>query len=166
MEIRILRYFVETAREGNITRAAQRLHVTQPTMSRQLKELEDELGQKLFIRSNYSMRLTEAGMLLRKRAEDILDMVDKTESEFKMLDDTAGGEIFIGCPESDSLRFLYNLELNPEPIIVFITFMVIKSFLFCTPEVCQPKKSQEVCKSLIFLVAVLEEVSFVTVYFE
>ena len=106
MEIRILRYFVETAREGNITRAAQRLHVTQPTMSRQLKELEDELGQKLFIRTNYSMRLTDAGMLLRKRAEDILSMVDKTESEFKMLDDTAGGEIFIGCPESDSLKFL------------------------------------------------------------
>lgn len=106
MEIRILRYFVETAREGNITRAAQRLHVTQPTMSRQLKELEEELGQKLFIRSNYALRLTEAGMLLRKRAEDILDMVDKTESEFKMLDDTAGGEIYIGCPESESLKYL------------------------------------------------------------
>ena len=94
MDIRILRCFVETAREGNITRAARRLHVTQPTMSRQLKELEDELGQKLFIRTNYSMRLTDAGVLLRKRAEDILDMVDKTESEFKMLDDTAGGEIY------------------------------------------------------------------------
>ncbi|MBQ6778052.1 MAG: LysR family transcriptional regulator, partial [Acidaminococcaceae bacterium] len=94
MEIRVLRYFLETAREGNITRAAERLHVTQPTMSRQLKDLEEELGKKLFVRTNYALRLTEAGLLLRKRAEDILDLVDKTETEFKMLDDTMGGEIF------------------------------------------------------------------------
>ena len=105
MEIRVLRYFLETAREGNITRAAERLHVTQPTMSRQLKDLEEELGKKLFVRTNYALRLTEAGLLLRKRAEDILDLVDKTETEFKMLDDTMGGEIFIGCPESDSLKY-------------------------------------------------------------
>ena len=65
MEIRVLRYFLETAREGNITRAAERLHVTQPTMSRQLKDMEEELGVKLFIRTNYALRLTEAGMLLR-----------------------------------------------------------------------------------------------------
>ena len=105
MEIRVLRYFLETAREGNITRAAERLHVTQPTMSRQLKDLEDELGTKLFIRTNYALRLTDAGMLLRNRAEDILDMVDKTEAEFKTLDDTTGGEIYIGAPESDSLKY-------------------------------------------------------------
>ena len=60
MEIRVLRYFLETAREGNITRAAERLHVTQPTMSRQLKDLEEELGKKLFVRTNYALRLTEA----------------------------------------------------------------------------------------------------------
>ena len=105
MEIRVLRYFLETAREGNITRAAERLHVTQPTMSRQLKDLEDELGAKLFTRTNYALRLTDAGMLLRKRAEDILDMVDKTEAEFKTMDDLAGGEIYIGAPESDSLKY-------------------------------------------------------------
>ncbi len=57
MEIRVLRYFLETAREGNITRAAERLHVTQPTMSRQLKDLEEELGKKLFVRTNYALRL-------------------------------------------------------------------------------------------------------------
>ena len=74
-------------------------------MSRQLKDLEEELGKKLFVRTNYALRLTEAGLLLRKRAEDILDLVDKTETEFKMLDDTMGGEIFIGCPESDSLKY-------------------------------------------------------------
>ena len=61
MEIRVLRYFLETALEGNITRAAERLHVTQPTMSRQLKDLEEELGKKLFVRTNYALRLTEAG---------------------------------------------------------------------------------------------------------
>ena len=71
MEIRVLRYFLETAREGNMTRAAERLFISQPTMSKQLKELENELGTKLFIRSNYNIRLTEAGMLLRERAEDM-----------------------------------------------------------------------------------------------
>ncbi len=76
MEIRVLRYFLEVAREESITHAAARLHISQPTLSKQLKDLEGELGQKLFVRTNYSVRLTEAGMLLRKRAEDILDMVD------------------------------------------------------------------------------------------
>ena len=75
MEIRVLRYFLETAREGNMTRAAERLFISQPTMSKQLKELENELGTKLFVRSNYSIRLTEAGMLLRERAEDILSCI-------------------------------------------------------------------------------------------
>ena len=64
MEIRVLRYFLEVAREGNITKSAAYLHISQPTLSRQLKELEEELGKKLFVRSNYSVKLTEAGMLL------------------------------------------------------------------------------------------------------
>ena len=103
MEIRTLRYFLETAREGNMTRAAERLFVSQPTMSKQLKELESELGTKLFIRSNYSIKLTEAGMLLKKRAEDILSLVDKTEAEFKSLDELNSGDIYIGAPESESM---------------------------------------------------------------
>lgn len=78
MEIRVLRYFLEAAREGSITHAAQRLHIFQPTLSKQLKDLEAELGKKLFTRSSFSVHLTDEGMLLRKRAEDILDMVDKT----------------------------------------------------------------------------------------
>ena len=82
MEIRVLRYFLEVAREGSVTHAAERLHISQPTLSKQLKELEGELGKKLFIRGNYNVRLTDEGMLLRKRAEDILDMVGKTEDEF------------------------------------------------------------------------------------
>ena len=103
MEIRVLRYFLETAREGNMTRAAERLFISQPTMSKQLKELENELGTKLFIRSNYSIKLTEAGMLLRDRAEDILSLVDKTEAEFKSLEEANSGDIFVGAPESEAM---------------------------------------------------------------
>ena len=103
MELRVLRYFLEVAREGNVTHAAQRLHVSQPTLSRQLKDLEDELGKKLFTRSNYSIKLTEEGMLFRKRAEDILEMADKTLAEFKALDEVNGGDIHIGCAESNGI---------------------------------------------------------------
>lgn len=103
MELRVLRYFVEIAREENITRAARRLHISQPTLSRQMKELEDELGRKLFTRSNYRIKLTEEGKLLQKRAEDILEMADKTVAEFKSLDEINGGDIYIGCAESNGI---------------------------------------------------------------
>ena len=106
MEIRVLRYFLEVAREGSVTRAAERLHISQPTLSKQLKDLEAELGKKLFVRSSFSVRLTDEGMLLRKRAEDILDMVDKTTDEFKALGQIAGGDIRIGCAESDGIKHL------------------------------------------------------------
>ena len=86
MELRVLRYFLEVAREGNITHAALRLHISQPTLSKQLKELEGELGKKLFIRGNYNVRLTDEGMLLRKRAEDILDMVHAEQKKIDCLD--------------------------------------------------------------------------------
>ena len=106
MELRVLRDFLEIAREGSITRAAERLHVSQPTLSKQLKDLEAELGKKLFVRSNYSVKLTDEGMLLRKRAEDILEMADKTADEFKALGEIAGGDIRIGCAESDGVKYL------------------------------------------------------------
>ena len=106
MELRILRYFLAVAREGSITHAARRLHISQPTLSKQLKDLEAELGKKLFVRSSFSVRLTEEGMLLRKRAEDILDMVDKTETEFKALGEIHGGDIRIGAAESDGIKYL------------------------------------------------------------
>lgn len=106
MEIRVLRYFLEVAREGNITKSAAFLHISQPTLSRQLKDLEEELGKKLFVRSNYSVKLTDEGMLLRKRAEDILDMVDKTKEEFKSLNEITGGDIRIGCAESENFKYL------------------------------------------------------------
>ena len=106
MEIRVLRYFLEVARESSVTRAAERLHISQPTLSKQLKDLEHELGKKLFVRSSFSVHLTDEGMLLRKRAEDILDMVDKTTDEFKALGKITGGDIHIGCAESDGIKHL------------------------------------------------------------
>lgn len=106
MEIRVLRYFLEIAREGNMTRAAETLHVSQPTLSKQMKELESELGKKLFRRGSASVSLTSEGMLLRKRAEDILEMVDKTADEFSALDDITGGEVRVGCAESCQLKYL------------------------------------------------------------
>ncbi len=105
MEIRVLRYFLEAAREGSITRAAQRLYVSQPTMSKQLKELENELGVKLFTRSNYSIHLTGAGMLLRERATDIIRLADKTKDEFRSLEEINSGDIYVGAAESESIRF-------------------------------------------------------------
>lgn len=106
MEIRVLRYFLEAAREENITKAAAYLHISQPTLSKQLKDLEQELGRKLFVRSNYSIKLTDEGMLLRKRAEDILEMVHKTTDEFKSLGTVTGGDVYIGCAESHLVKYL------------------------------------------------------------
>lgn len=106
MEIRVLRYFLEIARAGNMTRAAETLHVSQSALSKQIKELEQELGKKLFHRGSTTLTLTEEGMLLRKRAEDILDMVDKTTDEFKALDEITGGEVRIGCAESHQIKYL------------------------------------------------------------
>ena len=106
MEIRVLRYFLEIAREENMTRAAARLHVSQPSLSRQMKELEEELGKKLFTRSNYSIHLTDEGMLLRKRAEDLLAIADKITNEFRTMDDITGGDIYIGCAESYLIKYL------------------------------------------------------------
>ena len=106
MEIRALRYFLEIAREGNMSRAAESLHISQPALSRQMKELETELGKKLFKRNSMGLALTDEGRLLRKRAEDILNMVDKTADEFKSLDDISGGEVHIGCAESYQVKYL------------------------------------------------------------
>lgn len=84
MEIRVLKYFLMAAREENITKAAELLHITQPTLSRQLQQLEEELGVKLFQRSNHSIRLTEDGMLLKRRAQEIVALTDRTEQSFSI----------------------------------------------------------------------------------
>ncbi len=92
MELRVLRYFLATAQEESITKAAALLHVTQPTLSRQLMQLEDELGVKLFRRSQHRIILTEDGMLLRRRAQEIIELADKTEKEFLRRDGELTGE--------------------------------------------------------------------------
>lgn len=104
MEFRVLRYFLTVAREGSMTAAADVLHVTQPTLSRQLKDLEQELGKKLFIRSSHSVILTDEGMLLRKRAEEIIDMVDKLDAEFSSMEETISGDVYIGGGETDAMK--------------------------------------------------------------
>ena len=106
MEIRNLRYFLAVAREENMTRAAETLHVTQPTLSKTMKALEDELGKKLFVRHSFSISLTEEGELLRNRAEDLVTMADKIEKEFLSLDELTGGELYFGLAESYQIRYL------------------------------------------------------------
>ena len=104
MELRVLQYFLAVAREQNISAAAQSLHLTQPTLSRQLKELEEELGKQLMIRGNRAITLTEEGMLLRRRAEEILELVERTEQEVMQSDDSVSGNIYIGTGETDGVR--------------------------------------------------------------
>ena len=106
MEIRVLKYFLAVAREGSITKASNSLHLTQPTLSRQLQELEKELGQKLLTRGKYKITLTPEGMILRKRAQEIIDMVEKTEAEFQAISDTLSGDIYIGGGETDSMKYI------------------------------------------------------------
>ena len=106
MELRVLQYFLAVAREQNISAAAQSLHLTQPTLSRQLKELEEELDKQLMVRGNRKIILTEEGMLLRKRAEEILELVNRTEQELARSDDAVSGDIYIGTGETDGVRQL------------------------------------------------------------
>jgi DNA-binding transcriptional LysR family regulator len=106
MEIRTLRYFLQVAREENMSRAAETLHVTQPTLSKQLKSLEEELGKKLFTRHSFSIELTDEGILLRDRAEDLIAMADKIEQEFVSLDDITGGDLYLGLAESYQIKYL------------------------------------------------------------
>lgn len=106
MEIRVLRYFLAVARESSVTHAANALHVTQPTLSRQLKDLEEELGTKLFVRHSHSVSLTPDGMRLRKRAEEMLDMVQKTQDEFAIKEETVGGDIYIGGGETQVMKHI------------------------------------------------------------
>lgn len=104
MEIRVLKYFLAVAREENITKASELLHITQPTLSKQLMDLENEIGKKLFIRGNRKITLTQEGILLRKRAEEIIDLVSKTEKELEQSDNIISGDIHIGAGETDLIR--------------------------------------------------------------
>ena len=118
MEIRVLKYFLLVAREENITKAANLLHLTQPTLSRQLMQLEEELGVQLFRRSKHHIILTEEGMLLRRRAEEIVALADKTKDDLQHREEQLTGTIAVGSRELQSSRFLTQLltafqEKNP-----------------------------------------------------
>ena len=101
MEFRVLQYFLAVVREQSFSGAAEFLHLSQPTLSRQLKDLEEELGKQLFLRSNKGITLTEEGMILRKRAEEIVQLMKKTEDEIALSDEFISGDIYIGAGESD-----------------------------------------------------------------
>ncbi len=106
MENRVLRYFLAIVREESITAAANFLHITQPTLSRQIKDLENELGQQLLIRGSHKVRLTAEGIIFKKRAEEIIALVDKTEEEFSSMKDTLSGDIYIGGGETDAMNLI------------------------------------------------------------
>lgn len=104
MELRVLNYFLAIAREESITGAANALHLSQPTLSRQIKDMEEELGTTLLIRSNRKVELTEEGRILRKRAEEILELASRTEKEISISKDLVTGDIYIGAGETEGIR--------------------------------------------------------------
>lgn len=106
MEIRVLRYFIAVANEENISAAAKQLHLSQPTLSRQLKELEVELGTELFVRGNRKITLTEEGMFLLKKAKDIVALADQTKANFKKSNEIISGDIYIGAGETEAMQFI------------------------------------------------------------
>ena len=112
MDIRVLQYFLAVAREESITKAAQSLSITQPPLSRQLKDLEKELGKQLLVRGSKRVTLTEDGMLLRKRAEELIDLMEKTKAELTSSHENINGEIYIGCGETESISFLAQTAQN------------------------------------------------------
>ncbi|MCM1267697.1 MAG: LysR family transcriptional regulator [Bacteroidales bacterium] len=115
MELRVLQYFLAVAREQSISRAAKSLHLSQPTLSTQIKAMEEELGKQLLIRGTKGSRkvtLTEEGMILRKRAEEILNLVQKTEKEITLSDRTVAGDIYIGTGETDAVRLIARAAKN------------------------------------------------------
>lgn len=118
MEFRVLKYFLMVAREENITKAARLLHITQPTLSRQLAQLEEELGVTLFHRGKHSIALTEEGLLLKRRAQELVSLSEKTVQELSHKDEILTGEIAIGCGETKTVQFLSEQihafrEINP-----------------------------------------------------
>lgn len=127
MELRVLRYFLAAAREENITKAAALLHLTQPTLSRQLVQLEEELGVQLFQRSRYRIMLTEEGMLLRRRAQELVDLADKTAREFTGREKELMGEIAIGAGESRSMTFLSQAILTFREQYPKVTFRIFSA---------------------------------------
>ena len=120
-----MKYFLAVAREGSITAAANALHLTQPTLTRQLQDLEYELKQKLFVRGKYKITLTDEGMLLKDRAEEIIEMVDKTKRDIISSGDDIRGDVYIGGGETDAMRYIADVikEIrSTHPNIIFHLF--------------------------------------------
>lgn len=106
MEIRVLQYFMAVAKHENITKAAEELHLTQPTLSRQLTDLEEELGVQLLVRGKRKTQLTEAGLMFKTRAQEILSLTEKTKEQFAKLDELVAGDIYIGAGETEAMACL------------------------------------------------------------
>lgn len=124
MDIRVLQYFLTVAREESITKAAERLHMTQPPLSRQLRDLEDELGKQLLIRGSKKVTLTEDGILLRKRAEELVDLMEKTKAELTSSNENINGDIHIGCGETEAISFLAQTAQNLQKEHPFIHYHI------------------------------------------
>lgn len=125
MELRVLQYFLAVAREQSISGAAESLHLSQPTLSRQLKEMEEELGKQLLIRGNRRIKLTEEGMILRKRAEEIAELVKKAENEISMSESVIAGDITVGAGETDGIRFLIRAADSLQKEYPLIHFHIV-----------------------------------------
>lgn len=106
MDIRILKFFLAVAQEGSITRAAEVLHTTQPNLSRQLTDLETEVGKKLFERGSRKITLTEEGLFLCKRAREIIELLERTEADLSLFGEITSGDVYIGAAETDAMRLI------------------------------------------------------------
>lgn len=122
MELRVLRYFLTVVREESITRAAEVLHITQPTLSRQLAQMEEQMGVKLFVRGTRKITLTSEGVLLRRRAEEIIELVDKTEQELAGKEGQVEGVVAIGCGDLKSVQKLSELIRTFHEKYPLVTF--------------------------------------------
>lgn len=125
MEFRVLKYFLAIAREQSISGAAESLHISQPTLSRQIKDLENELGKILFTRGSHKITLTEEGMILRKRAEEMVELVQRTENEIALSDQGIAGDICIAAGETDGIRLIANLIKKLEADYPLIKYQFV-----------------------------------------
>lgn len=125
MELRVLEYFLAVAREQSITAAADFLHLTQPTLSRQLRELEEEFGKQLFLRGSRKVTLTEAGVYFRQKAEEIVTLARRAEEEMKNTDKSIVGDIYIGAGETDAIRNIVSVARDLQKQYGGIRFHII-----------------------------------------
>lgn len=124
MEIRALKYFLTAVKEGNITKAAKYLNLTQPNLSRQINMLEKDIGHKLFERKHNNIELTPEGILLKKRAEEIMDMIDKTRAEFNFTNEVIAGDIFIGAGETWAMSLLASIMKDIREYYPYIRYNI------------------------------------------